>query len=126
MSFSHTVNTMLESMLSCLLIIIELIALCILDKKMQIAIHLMKRDYVNVLNFWLFFYVNMCIYLLYTAANETAIKLNETLGIPDKTLDKSLQELQSDVDKMMADLRKRKLDMQEGIAQDELEWVAKP
>ncbi|XP_062980764.1 laminin subunit alpha-2 isoform X3 [Elgaria multicarinata webbii] len=55
------------------------------------------------------------------AANDTALRLNETLGVPDKTLDKTLHELQNDVDKMMAELRKRKLNVQEGAAQDELE-----
>ncbi|XP_065536989.1 laminin subunit alpha-2 isoform X6 [Lathamus discolor] len=54
------------------------------------------------------------------AANEDAIKLNETLRTEDKTLEKSLPELQSDADKMIAELRSRRLNMQEGIAQDEL------
>ncbi|XP_039180622.1 laminin subunit alpha-2 isoform X7 [Crotalus tigris] len=53
--------------------------------------------------------------------NDAALKLNETLGIPDKAFDKSFQELQSEVDKMMAELRKRKLEVQKAVAQDELE-----
>ncbi|NWS47641.1 LAMA2 protein, partial [Probosciger aterrimus] len=54
------------------------------------------------------------------AANEDAIKLNETLRTQDKTLEKSLPELQSEADRMIAELRSRGLNMQEGIAQDEL------
>ncbi|XP_061234267.1 laminin subunit alpha-2 isoform X7 [Neopsephotus bourkii] len=54
------------------------------------------------------------------AANEDAIKLNETLRTQDKTLEKSLPELQSEADRMIAELRSRQLNMQEGIAQDEL------
>ncbi|XP_072852967.2 laminin subunit alpha-2 [Pogona vitticeps] len=55
------------------------------------------------------------------AANDTALRLNETLRAPDKTLGVSLQEIQGDVDKMMAELRNRKLDRQEEAAQDELQ-----
>ncbi|NXE48976.1 LAMA2 protein, partial [Casuarius casuarius] len=54
------------------------------------------------------------------AVNEDAIKLNKTLRTQDKTLEKSLPELQSEADRMMAELRSRKLNLQEGIAQDEL------
>ncbi|NWI15207.1 LAMA2 protein, partial [Crypturellus soui] len=54
------------------------------------------------------------------AVNEDAVKLNETLRTQDKTLEKSLPELQSEADRMMAELRSRKLNVQEGIAQDEL------
>ncbi|NXG28484.1 LAMA2 protein, partial [Dromaius novaehollandiae] len=54
------------------------------------------------------------------AVNEDAIKLNETLTTQDKTLERSLPELQSEADRMMAELRSRKLNLQEGIAQDEL------
>ncbi|XP_068794358.1 laminin subunit alpha-2 isoform X2 [Struthio camelus] len=54
------------------------------------------------------------------AVNEDAIKLNETLRTQDKTLEKSLPELQSEADRMMAELRSRKLNLQEAIAQDEL------
>ncbi|XP_062428551.1 laminin subunit alpha-2 isoform X5 [Rhea pennata] len=54
------------------------------------------------------------------AVNEDAIKLNETLRTQDKALEKSFPELQSEADRMMAELRSRKLNLQEGIAQDEL------
>ncbi|XP_030909969.2 laminin subunit alpha-2 [Melopsittacus undulatus] len=54
------------------------------------------------------------------AAKEDAIKLNETLRTQDKTLEKSLPELQSEAERMIAELRSRRLNMQEGIAQDEL------
>nr|XP_009687092.1 PREDICTED: laminin subunit alpha-2 [Struthio camelus australis] len=54
------------------------------------------------------------------AVNEDAIKLNETLRTQDKTLEKSLPELQSEADRMMAELRSRKLNLQEAVAQDEL------
>uniref|UniRef100_A0A8C8SMW2 Laminin subunit alpha 2 n=1 Tax=Pelusios castaneus TaxID=367368 RepID=A0A8C8SMW2_9SAUR len=55
------------------------------------------------------------------AVNENAVKLNETLGIQDKTMQKSLQDLQDDIDRMMVELRRRKLNVQERAAQDELE-----
>ncbi|NXY75813.1 LAMA2 protein, partial [Glareola pratincola] len=54
------------------------------------------------------------------AANEDAIKLNKTLRTQDETLEKSLPELQSEAERMIAELRNRKLNMQERIAQDEL------
>ncbi|KFW63637.1 Laminin subunit alpha-2, partial [Pygoscelis adeliae] len=54
------------------------------------------------------------------AANEDAIKLNETLRTQDETLEKRLPELQSEADRMIAELRSRELNMQERIAQDEL------
>ncbi|NXO52653.1 LAMA2 protein, partial [Aramus guarauna] len=54
------------------------------------------------------------------AANEEAIKLNKTLRTQDETLEKSLPELQSEADRMIAELRSRALNMQERIAQDEL------
>ncbi|GAB0186673.1 laminin subunit alpha-2 [Grus japonensis] len=54
------------------------------------------------------------------AANEEAIKLNKTLRTQDETLEKSLPELQSEADRMVAELRSRALNMQERIAQDEL------
>ncbi|XP_057264921.1 laminin subunit alpha-2 isoform X6 [Pezoporus wallicus] len=54
------------------------------------------------------------------AANEDAIKLNETLRTQDKTLEKSLPELQSESDRMITELRSRRLNMQDAIAQDEL------
>lgn len=60
------------------------------------------------------------------AANEDAIRLNETLGIPDKTLEKSLPELQSEADRMVTEMRSKKLNMQERMAQDEFKWVERP
>lgn len=57
------------------------------------------------------------------AVNEDAIRLNETLGIPDKTLEKSLPELQSEADRMVTEMRSKKLNMQERMAQDEFKWV---
>ncbi|NWH56845.1 LAMA2 protein, partial [Geococcyx californianus] len=54
------------------------------------------------------------------AANEDAIKLNKTVRTKDETLEKSLPELQSEADRMIAELRNRELNMQERIAQDEL------
>ncbi|KFZ65790.1 Laminin subunit alpha-2, partial [Antrostomus carolinensis] len=54
------------------------------------------------------------------AANEDAIKLNETLRTQDENLEKSLPELQSGADRMITELRSRELNMQEIIAQDEL------
>ncbi|KAF4796257.1 Laminin subunit alpha-2 [Turdus rufiventris] len=54
------------------------------------------------------------------AANEDAIKLNETLRTQDKALEKSLPELQSEAEGMLMEMRNRELSMQEKIAQDEL------
>uniref|UniRef100_A0A8C4UYU5 Laminin subunit alpha-2 n=1 Tax=Falco tinnunculus TaxID=100819 RepID=A0A8C4UYU5_FALTI len=54
------------------------------------------------------------------AANEDAIKLNETLRTQDKALEESLPELQREADRMISELRSRELNMQERIAQDEL------
>ncbi|KAG9493525.1 hypothetical protein GDO78_001429, partial [Eleutherodactylus coqui] len=51
---------------------------------------------------------------------DKAVKLNETLGIQRKTQDKSFQELQKDVDKMMAELRRRIFKNQDIAAADEL------
>ncbi|XP_066461636.1 laminin subunit alpha-2 isoform X5 [Eleutherodactylus coqui] len=51
---------------------------------------------------------------------DKAVKLNETLGIQSKTQDKSFQELQKDVDKMMAELRRRIFKNQDIAAADEL------
>ncbi|XP_073532163.1 laminin subunit alpha-2 isoform X5 [Phyllobates terribilis] len=51
---------------------------------------------------------------------DKAVKLNEMLGIQNKTQDKSFQELQKDVDKMMAELRRRMFKNQEKAAADEL------
>lgn len=64
------------------------------------------------------------IYFLPPAAvSEDAIRLNETLRTPDKTLEKSLPELQSEAKRMVTELRSRNLHFQERIAQDELKWV---
>ncbi|XP_063299217.1 laminin subunit alpha-2 isoform X3 [Pelobates fuscus] len=52
--------------------------------------------------------------------HDKAVKLNETLGFQNKTQDKSFQELQRDVDKMMEELRKRHFNTQESIPEDEL------
>ncbi|KAM4693155.1 laminin subunit alpha-2 isoform 1-T1 [Discoglossus pictus] len=51
---------------------------------------------------------------------DNAIKLNETLGIQNKTQEKSFQELQRDVEKMMAELRRRMFSNQKNIAGNEL------
>ncbi|KAM9317105.1 laminin subunit alpha-2 [Gastrophryne carolinensis] len=51
---------------------------------------------------------------------DKAVKLNETLGIQNKTQDKSFQELQKDVDKMLAELRRRTFKHPEKAAADEL------
>ncbi|XP_063773402.1 laminin subunit alpha-2 isoform X3 [Pseudophryne corroboree] len=51
---------------------------------------------------------------------DKAVKLNETLGIQNKTQDKSFQELQRDVDKMLTELRRRMFKNQEKTAADEL------
>lgn len=53
------------------------------------------------------------------AVNQDAIRLNETLGTPDKALEKSLPELQSEADRMVMEMRSKKMNMQERIAQDE-------
>ncbi|XP_078505044.1 laminin subunit alpha-2 isoform X4 [Lissotriton helveticus] len=53
--------------------------------------------------------------------NKKAMRLNETLGGQDKSPEKSFPELQREVDRMMAELRKRKLDVQKAVAQDELQ-----
>ncbi|XP_073483348.1 laminin subunit alpha-2 isoform X3 [Aquarana catesbeiana] len=50
---------------------------------------------------------------------DKAMKLNETLGIQNKTQDKSFHELQKDVDKMMAELRRKMFKNQEKAAADE-------
>lgn len=64
------------------------------------------------------------IYILPPAAvSEDAIRLNETLRTPDKTLEKSLPELQSEAERMVTELRSRNLHFQERIAQNELKWV---
>nr|XP_013006500.1 laminin subunit alpha-2 isoform X4 [Cavia porcellus] len=52
--------------------------------------------------------------------NEKAVKLNETLGIQDKDFDRNLQELQKEIDQMMNELRRKNLDTQKEVAEDEL------
>ncbi|XP_035880582.1 laminin subunit alpha-2 isoform X4 [Phyllostomus discolor] len=54
------------------------------------------------------------------AVNEKAIKLNETLGIQDKDFERNLQGLQKEIDQMMSELRRKNLDMQKEVAEDEL------
>ncbi|XP_036901675.1 laminin subunit alpha-2 isoform X3 [Sturnira hondurensis] len=54
------------------------------------------------------------------AVNEKAIKLNETLGIQDKDFERNLQGLQREIDQMMSELRRKNLDMQKEVAEDEL------
>uniref|UniRef100_A0A6I8PFI4 Laminin subunit alpha-2 n=1 Tax=Ornithorhynchus anatinus TaxID=9258 RepID=A0A6I8PFI4_ORNAN len=54
------------------------------------------------------------------AVNWKAVKLNETLGAQDKTLEKSVQDLQQEIDQMMTKLRRKNLDAQQEVAQDEL------
>ncbi|KAM7136526.1 laminin subunit alpha-2 isoform 4-T4 [Molossus nigricans] len=54
------------------------------------------------------------------AVNEKAIKLNETLGIQDKALERNLQGLQKEIDQMMRELRRKNLDAQKEAAEDEL------
>ncbi|XP_053520767.1 laminin subunit alpha-2 isoform X4 [Artibeus jamaicensis] len=54
------------------------------------------------------------------AVNEKAVKLNETLGIQDKDFERNLQGLQKEIDQMMSELRRKNLDMQKEVAEDEL------
>ncbi|KAM4771006.1 laminin subunit alpha-2 [Rhinophrynus dorsalis] len=51
---------------------------------------------------------------------EKAVKLNETLGMLNKTQDKSFQELQKEVEIMMGELRKRNFNNQKNVADVEL------
>ncbi|XP_053566671.1 laminin subunit alpha-2 isoform X2 [Bombina bombina] len=51
---------------------------------------------------------------------DKAIKLNETLGIQNKTQDKSFQDLQKEVEKMMTELRRRMFNNQKNVAENEL------
>ncbi|KAG8510842.1 Laminin subunit alpha-2, partial [Galemys pyrenaicus] len=53
------------------------------------------------------------------AVNEKAVKLNETLGIQDKAFERNLQELQKEIDQMMTELRRKNLDTQKEVAEDE-------
>ncbi|XP_023570030.1 laminin subunit alpha-2 [Octodon degus] len=52
--------------------------------------------------------------------NEKAIKLNETLETQDKDFDRNLQELQKEIDQMMSELRRKNLEAQKEVAEDEL------
>ncbi|MGH0147204.1 UNVERIFIED_CONTAM: hypothetical protein FKN15_055746 [Acipenser sinensis] len=54
------------------------------------------------------------------ALKEKARKLNETLGSRDGVLEKSLQEMHTDIEKMLAELRRRKLGKHQQIADEEL------
>ncbi|XP_037698911.1 laminin subunit alpha-2 isoform X2 [Choloepus didactylus] len=54
------------------------------------------------------------------AVNEKAVKLNETLGVQDKAFERNLQVLQKEVDQMMKELRRKNLDTQKEVAEDEL------
>uniref|UniRef100_A0A452E6V7 Laminin subunit alpha-2 n=1 Tax=Capra hircus TaxID=9925 RepID=A0A452E6V7_CAPHI len=54
------------------------------------------------------------------AVNEKAVKINETLGTEDKPFEKNLQELQNEIDQMMTELRRKNLDAQKEVAEDEL------
>ncbi|XP_045150594.1 laminin subunit alpha-2 isoform X3 [Echinops telfairi] len=54
------------------------------------------------------------------AVNEKALKLNETLGAQDKALERNLQGLQKEIDQMMRILRRKNLEPQKEITEDEL------
>uniref|UniRef100_A0A8C5LFF2 Laminin subunit alpha-2 n=1 Tax=Jaculus jaculus TaxID=51337 RepID=A0A8C5LFF2_JACJA len=54
------------------------------------------------------------------AANEKAVKLNETLGRQGQTSERNLQRLQKEIEQMMKELRRRNLDAQKELAEDEL------
>ncbi|MEJ1286795.1 hypothetical protein NN561_017805 [Cricetulus griseus] len=54
------------------------------------------------------------------AVNEKAVKLNETLGSQDKTVERNLQELQQEIDRMLKELRSKDLQTQKEVAEDEL------
>ncbi|XP_045355489.1 laminin subunit alpha-2 isoform X5 [Leopardus geoffroyi] len=54
------------------------------------------------------------------AVNEKAVRLNETLGIQDKDFERNLQGLQKEIDQMMTELRRKNLDKQKEVAEDEL------
>lgn len=57
------------------------------------------------------------------AVNEKAVKLNETLGTQDKGFERHLPELQKEIDHMMKELRRKNLETQKEVAEDELVWV---
>ncbi|XP_039603409.1 laminin subunit alpha-2 isoform X4 [Polypterus senegalus] len=54
------------------------------------------------------------------ALKEKSQKLNETLGIQDGAHEKSLPEIRKDVEKMLAELRKRRLDKHKHASDEEL------
>uniref|UniRef100_A0A8D2EW47 Laminin subunit alpha-2 n=1 Tax=Theropithecus gelada TaxID=9565 RepID=A0A8D2EW47_THEGE len=54
------------------------------------------------------------------AVNEKAIKLNETLGTRDEALERNLEGLQKEIDQMIKELRRKNLETQKEIAEDEL------
>uniref|UniRef100_A0A2K6U8T7 Laminin subunit alpha-2 n=1 Tax=Saimiri boliviensis boliviensis TaxID=39432 RepID=A0A2K6U8T7_SAIBB len=54
------------------------------------------------------------------AINEKAIKLNETLGTQDKAFEINLEGLQKEIDQMIKELRRKNLETQKEIAEDEL------
>lgn len=90
---------------------------------MQAAFHLLIELIGRCLKFLCYFYLPtpyINIFCPPAAANEDAIKLNETLRTQDETLERSLPELQSEAERMIAEMRSRELNMQERIAQDEL------
>lgn len=67
------------------------------------------------------FCLSICkIFFTPAAVNEKAIKLNETLGIQDKAFERNLQGLQKEIDQMMGELRRKNLDTQKEVAEDEL------
>lgn len=93
---------------------------------MQIAFDLLIEltcRYLKVLYSFCFLTHYIYIFCPPAAVSEDAIRLNETLRTPDKTLEKSLPELQSEAERMVTELRSRNLHLQERIAQDELKWV---
>ncbi|XP_029416828.1 laminin subunit alpha-2 isoform X2 [Nannospalax galili] len=54
------------------------------------------------------------------AVNEKAVKLNKTLRSQDKAVERNVQELQKEIDRMLKELRRRNLDTQKEVAEDEL------
>ncbi|XP_069052056.1 laminin subunit alpha-2 isoform X1 [Lepisosteus oculatus] len=55
------------------------------------------------------------------ALKDKAKKLNETLGIRNGVPEKSIQEMHKDIEKMLVELRRRKLNEQKQIAEEELD-----
>ncbi|XP_036269558.1 laminin subunit alpha-2 isoform X2 [Pipistrellus kuhlii] len=54
------------------------------------------------------------------AVNEKAKEVNETLGVQDKAFERNLPRLQKEIDQMMRELRRKNLDAQKEVAEDEL------